>query len=175
MSKIIEIVKKQVEPDSLDRLSRQEESEAKLDSPVAKKKGSGKSKSSKKKVSTIEEDPHLSIDGQTCIQIRSENLVDRVTNLIKPLNIPVNWDNCPIQTSSTYHIHVSIEAVFNPDSGIFDYVRTLEEPTQYHSLPCRRLRLEPTPPPILKAKTGGMVEGIGKGENVADSIVGGDG
>jgi hypothetical protein len=346
MSKILGIVKKQVEPDSSDRLSRQEESETKLDSPVAKKKGSGNSKSSKKKVGTIEEDPHLptdqlttikrettsgeflspigasnshkssddvpppvdrlnpysysvlspcfqaigkisieialnpaldlalnaleasnnlvniifeerefslyfadskreqksifnlkhtiaeyklspddrkdhkleiivypiiggsttsfhyrnlvteknkstynflspnhfklsglwqSIDGQTCIQIRSVKLIDRVTKLIKPLNVPVNWDNCPIQISSAHSVRVSIEAIFNPDSGIFNYVRTLEEPTQYHSSPCRRLRLKPTPPPILKAKTGGMLEGLGKGENFADSIVGGEG
>jgi hypothetical protein len=336
MSKILGIVKKKVGPDSSDRLSRQEESETKLDSPVAKKKGSGKSKSSKKKVGTIEEDPHLpteqlttverettpgeflspieasnsnnplddvpppvdrlnpysysalspcfqaigkisieialnpdlalalnaleasnnlvniileerelslyfansktkgkraaqskreqqkreqesivnlkntiaeyklapddekehkleiivypiiggdicgsttsfhyrnlvteknkstynflspnhfkmsglweSIDGQTCIQIRSVKLIDRVTKLIKPLNIPVNWDNCPIQISSTHSIRVSIETVFNPDSGIFDYVRTLEEPTQYHSSPYRRFSVEYTPP-----------------------------
>jgi hypothetical protein len=83
-------------------------------------------------------------DGQTYIQIQSKNLAT-------PLNIPVNWDDCPIQLNPSYDIHVSIEAVFNPASGKLDYVKTLKKPSRFSSLLYRKEGVEYTPP-ILKSE-----------------------
>ena len=72
------------------------------------------------------------IDGQTCIQVHSNTLINPCirSRLKQPLNVPVQWNDCPIQEESKKNIYVSIEAEFNFESCQFDYVRTLINPTK---------------------------------------------
>jgi hypothetical protein len=72
------------------------------------------------------------IDGQTCIQVHSNTLINPCirSRLKQPLNVPVQWNDCPIQEEPKKNIYVSIEAEFNFESCKFDYVRTLINPTK---------------------------------------------
>jgi hypothetical protein len=74
------------------------------------------------------------IDGQTCIQVHSNMLINSCirSRLKQPLNVPVQWNDCPIQEESNKNIYASIEAEFNFESCKFDYVQTLIEPTKFH-------------------------------------------
>jgi hypothetical protein len=74
------------------------------------------------------------IDGQTCIQVHSNTLINPCirSRLKQPLNVPVQWNDCPIQEEPKKNIYVSIEAEFNFESCKFDYVRTLINPTKSH-------------------------------------------
>ncbi|WP_309740155.1 hypothetical protein [Chamaesiphon sp. OTE_20_metabat_361] len=74
------------------------------------------------------------IDGQTCIQVHSNMLINPCirSRLKQPLNVPIQWNDCPIQEEPKKNIYVSIEAEFNFESCKFDYVRTLINPTKSH-------------------------------------------
>jgi hypothetical protein len=73
------------------------------------------------------------IDDCTCIQLHSNIfMVSSSRRLERPLNIPLEWNDCPIQKDSTKDVYVSIEAKFNSKSYNFEYIQTLINPTEDH-------------------------------------------